>query len=86
MTTQMTRGMLAARALALVIAAIGITLDPNGVAGATSTRGPEATEGLSRAGEVRVLHSHVGDRRAVACDDGSDSGDGGDGDDGGDDE
>ena len=82
----MTTAVLAARALALAVALVGITLGPGGIAGAEAPRSP--TAGYALAGGTSALAScaHVGDRAAIALDDGSDSGDGGDGDDGGDDE
>jgi hypothetical protein len=86
MTKHITGGRLAARTLALSIAAIGIAIGPGGFAsGAPPHVGP-AGETLAADGEALTSRSYLGDRCAVAWDDGSDSGDGGDGDDGGDSE
>jgi hypothetical protein len=86
MMKDMTKGVLVARALALAIALVGVTLGPGGVAAATPARARTPGYALAGAGETAASRWRVGDRGAIALDDGSDSGDGGDGDDGGDDE
>jgi len=84
MTRPITGVRLAARTLALAIAAIGITLGPGGVASATPPHAGPASVAVSSGAEALASRSCPGDRSAIAWDDGSDSGDGGDGDDGGD--
>ena len=65
MTNGMTKGLLAARMLALTIAAIGVTVGPGGVATAT----PAVT--------TLGAPERLADRQPAACDDdsGDDSGD-----------
>ena len=82
MTSHTTKGMLAARALAITIALLGVTVGPGGVASATATRRLTARD--MAPSETLTSASRLGDRGAGAWDD--DSGDGGEEDDGGDDE
>jgi hypothetical protein len=84
MMNHMTKGVLAARALALVIVSAGISVGPGGVASATPMRAPAAGDALSNGGAALASRSPLGNRGAAAWDD--DSGDGGEGDDGGDDD
>ena len=86
MTNQMTKGVLVARALALAIALLGVTVGPGGVgvAGATASRRPTVRDVSVSGGETLAQASRCADRGTGAWDD--DSGDGGDGGDGGDDD
>ena len=84
--THARKAVLGARALALSMAVVGITVGPGGVASDTAPHERTFGEALSSGGPVLVARADVCGRDGAAWDDGSDSGDGGDGDDGGDDD
>ncbi len=78
----MTKGVLAARAVATAIAVIGLSIGPGGVATTPPARAGTVRDVLSSGQEALVSRVRVGDRGTAVWDEGSDSGDGGDGDDG----